>query len=152
MNIKEQTLATTFEKFIDGHGFPNFKGSEFTWYWDSKRGGIKNTVPPQELWGNIIPTLHVLQFLRSKLKEPIFMHSTYRSPEYNKAIDGATMSQHTVFKAIDFTVRNYSPKQIHATLVRAREQGLFRGGLGLYQTFVHIDTRGKNADWTGSGV
>ena len=28
-----------------------------------------------------------------------------------------------------------------------RDQGRFQGGIGLYPTFVHVDTRGTNADW-----
>ena len=31
-----------------------------------------------------------------------------------------------------------------------RADKLFQGGIGLYANFVHIDTRGWNADWTGS--
>jgi len=30
---------------------------------------------------------------------------------------------------------------------KMREEGLFRGGLGLYKTFIHLDTRGRNATW-----
>lgn len=152
MNTIEQRLAKTFEEFIDGHNFPNFQGEEFTWYWDRSRNGVKNTVPPVHLWPNIIPTLQVLQFLRSKIDKPIFMSSTYRSPAYNRAIDGASESMHTQFRAIDFTVRDHTPRAVHSALLAARAADLFKGGLGLYKTFVHIDTRGKNADWKGSGV
>jgi hypothetical protein len=28
-----------------------------------------------------------------------------------------------------------------------RREGIFKGGLGKYKTFVHVDVRGKNADW-----
>ncbi len=28
-----------------------------------------------------------------------------------------------------------------------RSEGKFRGGVGLYPEFVHVDTRGRNADW-----
>lgn len=152
MNAEETKLAKNLEAFIDGHNFQYFKGKEFTWYWDRVRNGQKNTVPPAALWPNIIPTLAILNFLRSRIGHPIIMTSTYRSPAYNKAIDGATQSFHTKFQAIDFQCAEVTPRKLHSLLTELRSHGMFKGGLGLYQTFVHVDTRGYNADWKGSGV
>jgi len=36
-----------------------------------------------------------------------------------------------------------------AILRQLRNDSMFQGGIGLYANFVHVDTRGWNADWTG---
>ncbi len=33
-----------------------------------------------------------------------------------------------------------------------RTLNVFSGGIGRYKSFVHIDVRGHNADWQGTGV
>jgi hypothetical protein len=60
-------------------------------------------IPEQLLW-NILPTIRVLQELRSKYDKPIFINSSYRSPAYNKLVRGKKKSLHLDFNAIDFTV------------------------------------------------
>jgi len=67
---------------------------------------------------------------------------------YNAAIDGAAAkSFHMRFQALDISVEGKTPKQVFAVLKKWRDAGKFRGGLGLYRTFVHIDTRGSDATW-----
>jgi lysozyme len=74
--------------------------------------------------------------------------SVYRSPQYNKKIGGATQSQHMKFTAIDFQVKaNSSPAQWAGVLRQMRQSGLFKGGIGVYPSFVHVDTRGVDRDW-----
>jgi hypothetical protein len=40
-----------------------------------------------------------------------------------------------------------SPVTLRRILREMRDEGLFRGGIGRYPTFTHVDVRGKNADW-----
>ena len=141
------STAAELEKLIDEQGFRFFKGRELTEYWSRYRNGVTNSVPPKSLWKNIIPTLRVLDNLRAKLGASITINSTYRSPEYNRAIGGAPSSLHMAFKAIDFTCAKGTPKQWAEELTKMRNSGDFRGGIGVYPTFVHVDTRGTNADW-----
>jgi len=56
---------------------------------------------------NIIPTIIILDKLREFYNKPIYILSTYRSPEYNKAVKGKSNSLHLVFNAIDFTIANH---------------------------------------------
>lgn len=149
------------EAFIDGLGFQHFRGSEFTPYWSRVRNGVKNSAPPKELWENIVPTLAVLERFRTEFGSPVNLLSTYRSPKYNKAVGGAAKSQHEQFGAIDFTCRSGTPKKWAQLLKSFRGQQfhdphtgksfVFRGGIGIYvaSNFVHVDTRGKDADWNG---
>lgn len=154
------TKAQLLEKFIDNLGLPNFRGSEFTPYWSKVRDGQKNSVPPDSLWLNVVPTLVVLQRLRTELGSAITINSSYRSPAYNMAIGGAAASFHIKFMAIDFRCASGTAEMWGQTLKSYRGDLFalpdvhgsfaFRGGIGIYpaQDFVHLDTRSFDADWT----
>ena len=79
----------------------------------------------------------------------IHILSAYRSPAYNHAIGGASKSQHMQFSATDIFSPTVSPLAIWQELVKMRNEGFFKGGLGHYATFTHVDTRGRNDDWSG---
>ena len=132
-----------FVEWFDKQGFRNFSAREFTHYFERKL----NTYPPKSKWKNIVPTLRVLDDLRDAIKMPIRITSSYRSSKYNSNCGGAPKSLHKEFKAIDFQVSGVNPTWLFKRLSRMREAGQFEGGLGLYKTFVHIDTRGYNATW-----
>ena len=44
-------------------------------------------------------------------------------------------------------VFNCPPGKVAAMARAMRSAGLFKGGVGRYGSFTHIDTRGSNADW-----
>jgi hypothetical protein len=147
------TERQSFDSFFDTLGLQYFKASEFLVLGDehhdvgSPAYGL-NRQPPRELWEHIAPTAKVLDELRARLDAPIILSSVYRSPEYNAKIGGVTNSQHVAFRAADFVVRSSSaPSDWAAVLKQMRAEGLFRGGIGVYNTFVHVDTRGENVDW-----
>ncbi len=104
-----------------------------------------NTHPPENTWENIFPTVKVLDILRSQLGSPIMTTSVYRSPAYNAAIGGAQQSLHMEFNAIDFIVKHttLSPAQWGARLNELKADGVFDGFVGVYDHFVHLDTRGN---------
>lgn len=75
-------------------------------------------------------------------------HSAYRCEEHNKEVGGVENSYHMQGMAMDFDCRGcMTPAQIYKNLVDARMHGELRNlwGIGLYDTFVHIDT-GKAPD------
>jgi hypothetical protein len=148
------TKAKELEAFIDRLGLRHFKGKELTPYWSRTRGGVKNSVPHESLWPNIVPTLIVLDEMRERLGKQIT--STYRNPAYNRAVGGEPMSFHMNFQAADVQ----SPAGAAALAKVARSlRGkkfklpgnagtfVFRGGIGVYPSFVHVDTRGYDANW-----
>ncbi len=110
----------------------------------------KEQIPMQYI-ANIIPTMKCLDMLREYYGEPITINSTYRTPQYNSKIGGKSNSLHLVFNAVDWTVKSKSDlKGLYLTLdlwdktpnkfyFLPKEKGNL--GLGLYPTFVHIDTR-----------
>ncbi|MGV1949302.1 N-acetylmuramidase domain-containing protein [Agrobacterium vitis] len=142
-----------FVAFFTGLGLKHFKPYELLTMGhqhsdpSSPAYGL-NTSPPRSLWPNIVETVKVLDELRDLVGAAITISSAYRSPAYNKAIAGAGGSQHMKFNALDFSVRSVSnPADWAAALKQLRANGRFKGGIGVYSTFVHVDTRGSNADW-----
>lgn len=87
-------------------------------------------------------TIKLLEELREWLGAPIVINSAYRSPGHNKKVGGATNSQHVKGTAVDIKVNGYSPIE-----VAAYGQKLGFDGIGLYNTFTHLDTRGFKARW-----
>jgi uncharacterized protein YcbK (DUF882 family) len=109
--------------------------------------GVKNDTPPVELWHEILPTVKVVESVREHFGATT-VNSAYRSPMYNAAVGGETKSLHMRNNAVDFVCATGTPEQWAAYLREQRRAGAFRGGIGTYKTFVHVDTRGTNADWT----
>lgn len=156
-SVPHSTLnISEFESYIASLGLRHFKPYEFLEKGgqhrnpDSSAFGL-NTDPPKDLWSNIKATAKILDKLRERLERPIVMSSVYRSPAYNAAIGGAGQSLHVSFNAVDFSVRGspVGPSEWAAPLREMRSAGLFEGGIGIYSTFVHVDTRGQNVDWFG---
>lgn len=143
-----------FTQFLNDHGLDlqHFSPKEFLVLGGQNGFGpcaAKNKRPPQELWPNILATARVLAELRSRLNSAVVLSSVYRSPEYNACLPGsASGSLHMEFRAADFTCRDGNGSVYWATkLKEMRDEGVFRGGIGVYQTFVHVDTRGRNVQF-----
>ena len=91
-----------------------------------------------------------LEVLRKVVQRPVRISSGYRSPEHNKKIGGVPDSQHTKGRAADVQVQGFAPAQI-AKIV---EDISLISAIGIYNTFVHIDTRPRKPDgsryrWNG---
>ena len=114
---------------------------------DRTRGRVRNSIPPEELWENIVTTLWIADIGRRALGKPVTITSAYRSEEYNQAVGGASRSQHKLNGALDLVPHGATPADLFKVFEGLREAGAFKGGLGLYSSFVHVDTRGENATW-----
>ena len=113
-----------------------------------RRGTVWNNLPPRSLWRQMVPTLRVIDRLSLELEQPVKeIVSAYRCPAYNARCAGARSgSWHQANVAVDvqFPVHASTVAQTARTL---RSRGLFRGGVGRYSGFTHVDTRGQNVDW-----
>lgn len=85
----------------------------------------------------------------------VHVNSGYRSRSYNAQIGGASKSyhiydEHSNDQAADVTCASGTPRDWHRTLnaIRQNKRG-GRGGLGLYDRFVHVDLRETKSDWRG---
>lgn len=112
--------------------------------------GVLNDVPPVELWHQIVPTVRVLEKVRERFGATSIL-SAYRAPAYNAAVGGEDQSLHMQNRALDFRCATGTPAEWADYLFSLRDTGIFRGGVGTYQGqgFVHVDTRGTNATWSG---
>lgn len=144
-----------FIAFFEALNLRHFRPDEFAFLGNrNKNPGDAafnlNVLPPENLWHHMIPTAHILDRLRRDLNASIRLTNIYRSEAYNTAIGGAKNSQHMAFTAVDFFCKNGAgPESWGARLKEYRNEGAFRGGIGIYSDkfFVHLDTRGENVDF-----
>jgi uncharacterized protein YcbK (DUF882 family) len=93
------------------------------------------------------------QFVRSYYGVPVTINSTFRPDWYNSSIGGVKGSQHTLSRAIDFTIKSSQARADYCHDIATqgpvskalRQIGI--GGFGLYDSFAHIDTRNYSALW-----
>ena len=88
----------------------------------------------------------VLQKIRTHFGKPVTITSAYRTPIHNKSVGGTTYSQHLYGMAADIKVSGVSPKKV-AKYAETLLKG--KGGIGIYQTFTHIDVRVDCSRWDG---
>lgn len=88
----------------------------------------------------------LLQSIRDHFGKAVSIHSGYRTPEYNKKVDGATYSQHQYGTAADISIKGVTPKEIadYAAMLMP-----YTGGIGIYKTFCHVDVRTVKSRWNG---
>lgn len=95
----------------------------------------------------IAPKLvEVLQKIRTHFGKPVTINSAYRTVGKNKAVGGATYSQHLYGTAADITVSGVTPKQVAAYAEKLLPK---TGGIGIYSAFTHIDVREVRSRWNG---
>lgn len=128
---------------LKSHGIKNFTAWELCDV-GREHDGIVLLAPAASLWPNIIPTVRIAQEARDYFGEPLYVNSGYRDRAYNRAV-GSTSSRHVGFYALDVRFARTSTQDLYDWLEahpRANETGL-----GLYPTFVHMDTLGRRARW-----
>lgn len=110
--------------------------------------GVKNSLPPKSLWKEIAHALRVADEMRERLGKPlVYISSAYRSPEYNAVCSGsASRSHHMNNCALDLVFES-GPSAAFGMAKELRGEKFFKGGIGAYSSFVHVDTRGSNATW-----
>ena len=95
----------------------------------------------------IAPELvEILQKIRTHFKKSVNINSAYRTVAKNKAVGGATYSQHLYGTAADISIKGVTPKQVAAYAETLMPQS---GGIGVYSTFTHIDVREVKSRWNG---
>ncbi len=87
----------------------------------------------------------VLQKIRNHFGKAVTITSAYRTPGHNKSVGGTTYSQHLYGKAADIKVQGIAPKDV----AKYAETLLDEGGIGIYNTFTHIDVRSTKSRWQG---
>ena len=100
--------------------------------------------------------LQLLEKIRRLVDSPITVTSGYRCPKHNAEVPrAASGSKHTLGLAADIRQSKYSNGFFHTMIRRAWANGELPelGGLGLYETFVHVDvfhaSDGHLREWRG---
>ncbi len=149
-------LVAEFQDFLESNYVIYFDARELLTPGGSHRrvgssGYGLNRLPPRHLWEGMLASLFVIEELRERFGGELNIVSGYRAPLYNAAIGGARRSQHMRYTAFDVAPKSRKAEDVaklHKILLTMRdEEQLFVGGLGKYDTWVHIDTREKNANW-----
>lgn len=112
------------------------------------RKGVWNSIPPKKYWRNILVTLRVADKIADRLNANVTsITSVYRSPAYNDKCSGAHPdSLHKTNYALDIKYNTHTYKVVKEA-EKIRKEGYYKGGIGRYATFTHIDCRGQNNDW-----
>ena len=95
--------------------------------------------------------VELLERIRTAACGAVTVNSGYRTASYNQKVGGARASQHLLGRAADIQVSGASPLLV-GQIAEYYLGG--HGGIGVYQTFTHVDTRTARARWdqrTGGG-
>ena len=108
----------------------NFKVSEF-----KSNDGADAVLIDKEL-------VTILQNIRDHFGTAVTINSAYRTAEYNTKVGGGKNSLHLQGSAADIKIAGVSPWEIakYAETIGVR-------GIGVYNTFVHVDTRASKYYW-----
>lgn len=118
----------------------------------TQRGGCSGQFvrPRSHVNMNITPdTCAKLNELGRRAGMILEITSAYRSPEYNASVGGARNSQHVQGRAVDIIWPTSSTEGRQRFLQLAIDVGF--NGIGTYNSFIHVDTRGYKATWGGGG-
>ena len=86
----------------------------------------------------------LLQKIRDHFGVAVTINSGYRTSTYNKKVGGATNSQHVKGTAADIVAKGVDP----LTVAQYAEYLMpDSGGIGVYQTFTHVDVRTNRSRW-----
>lgn len=87
----------------------------------------------------------ILENIRVHFGQPIHINSGYRTVSYNaKLKDSSPNSQHMYGLAADVWLDNVTPKALYDYACQLLGN---HGGVGIYNTFVHIDVRSNKSRW-----
>lgn len=111
---------------------PHFRLAEF-----ASRDGADKVLVDDAL-------VELLETIRASAGGAVTINSAYRSPAHNAAVGGVSSSQHLYGRAADIVVAGASPLLVGQIAEYYLDR---RGGIGVYQTFTHVDTRAIRSRW-----
>ena len=103
---------------------------------------------PEFVKKNIIELAENLQVLRDTVGR-LDLTNAYRCKYHNADVGGSINSQHLKGKAADIKSKTLSPNEIAVRTNDLMKNESFKlGGIGIYNTFTHVDIRGTRARWS----
>jgi len=123
---------------------PHFTLSELTRSTTAERLGLANN-PPADVMRALQATAEMLERIRATLDAPVVVTSAYRSPEVNRAVGGATSSDHMAGQAADILAPRFGTPHLVASTLAPLVSTLGIGQLILEgvrgKQWVHVSTR-----------
>ena len=94
--------------------------------------------------------INKLQTLRDLCGFPLRINSGYRCVAHNKSIGGVSDSQHVQGTAADIDISKFNGEQKYKLIKTALSLGFT--GIGVYDTFIHLDVRINTSGtmWVGA--
>ena len=86
----------------------------------------------------------LLQKIRDHFGVAVTINSGYRTSAYNKKVGGVSNSQHVKGTAADIVVKGVDPLTVGQYVEYIMPD---HGGIGVYQTFTHVDVRSNRSRW-----
>ena len=126
MSVKTYSNSKDGEKYVSS----NFKVKEFRC-----KDGSDEILIDEGL-------VDLLQKIREYFRVPVTINSAYRTKSHNQSVGGSPKSQHVNGTAADIVVKGVSP-----LMVAQYAEHLGAGGVGLYKTFTHVDSRSGKSRW-----
>ena len=130
----DSTSIKTYSVKKDGSTYlsKNFKVSEF-----KCNDGSDTVLISDKL-------VDLLQKIRDHFGVAVTINSGYRTSTYNKKVGGVSNSQHVKGTAADIVVKGVDPLTVaqYAEYLMPNS-----GGIGVYQTFTHVDVRTSRSRW-----
>jgi uncharacterized protein YcbK (DUF882 family) len=105
-------------------------------------------VMPEFVKENVKELAKNLQVLRNAVGK-LDLTNAYRCKKHNADVGGSTNSQHLLGKAADIKSKMLNASDIATVTDNLMRDELFTlGGIGIYNTFTHVDIRGSRARWS----
>ena len=92
-----------------------------------------------------VALLILLEDVRRFFNSPVLISSSTRCEKHNKDVGGSKGSWHLTGHAADITVKGVEPIDVYRYLNERPYSRVI--GLGSYNQFTHVDTRGHKARW-----
>lgn len=141
-------LANDYLKYLNGLKMQCVCPKQVLESHAQSKGTIWNSLPPRVWWNRIGYTLRVVDRIAREMNvSQVEVISAYRCPAYNAHCPGAksgSWHQANIAADVKFPVR---AAKVTSTARELRDLGLFKGGVGGYWNFTHIDCRGNNINW-----
>ena len=101
---------------------PHFTLAELTRSEAATRGGFSNTPSDEEIENLKALCETILEPIRAHFGKPIRVNSGYRGPEANKAVGGASSSQHCKGEAVDFEIDGVANRDLAQAIIDMKLQ------------------------------
>jgi hypothetical protein len=145
---RQGRLAIDYVRYLNGLRMQRVCPKQVLETHAKAKSSVWNSLPPKAWWNRIGYTLRVVDRIAREMNvAQVEVISAYRCPAYNAHCSGArsgSWHQANIAADVKFPVK---ASQVTATARELRDLGLFKGGVGGYWDFTHIDCRGQNINW-----